>query len=398
LRRILGNRDFRYIWLGGLLSSAGSQVSRMGLILYVFKASDSVPELAWLILLETLPGTFVAPLAGAVVDAFGKRAVMVASDVARMAFMLAVLLHPTLEMIYLMVALHSVATAFFQPAKVASVPLIVSQEDLPRANGLDLSATNLAYVVGPVAGAELLLYSGLRVTLLIDALSFLASALLLTLPRGERLDQRAGSFSARKSLADIKAGWRYMAEHRLTLHLNLLYFASLFCVGIWMPVAPLFVENHLDVSGRLLGWQIGAIGLGAVAGGLLAPRLVARYGKGKALFAGLFCEAAGMSAYALVSDAGLSLVIAFVWGIAVSTFDVPFYSILQVIVDERFTGRVFSVVRQSANAAIMLAMPAAMLLQGLWGSYVILLAAGLSYLGVTALSLFSKRGRTLLEA
>lgn len=398
MRRILGNRDFRYIWLGGLLSATGSQVSRLGLILYIFQTSDSALQLASLVLLETLPGACIAPLAGAVVDAFGKRAVMIASDLARATFMLVVLLRPTLEVIYLMVALHSIARAFFQPAKAAAVPLVVSQEDLPRANGLDQSATNLAYIVGPIVGAELLLYSGLRVTLLIDACSFLASAILLTMVGGERLDQRMGKLTAKKSVADIKAGWHYMSEHRQTLHLNLLFFAGLFCVGIWMPIAPLFVHDHLDVSGRVLGWQIGMIGLGAVLGGLLAPPLVERYGKGRVFFAGLFCEAASLSAYALVFDVWLSLLITFAWGIAVSMFDVPFYSILQETVDERFTGRVFSVVKQSENAALMLAMLAAMWLQGLWGSYLILLVAGISYFGVTALSLLSKRGRVLLAA
>ena len=108
--RVLGNRSFRNLWLASLLSMTGSQISRVGLILYVSSTGDSVLALALLLILELLPGALVAPLAGVVIDAYSKRVVMIVSDLLRMVFMLLIWWRPTPGMIYVMAALHSIAT------------------------------------------------------------------------------------------------------------------------------------------------------------------------------------------------------------------------------------------------------------------------------------------------
>ena len=177
---LLGNPAFRNLWLASQLSIFGTQVSRMGLILYTFNVTDSVLNLALLVVLETLPGALAAPLAGVVIDGNSKRAVMIVSDLVRMAFMSVIALWPTLPVIYLMASLHSIATIFHQPAKAASIALVVREQDLHKANSIDQSASNLLLILGPIAGAELLVILGLAATLIVDSLSFLLSALLLT--------------------------------------------------------------------------------------------------------------------------------------------------------------------------------------------------------------------------
>src|SRR5260370_13063718 len=106
-----------------MLSMLGSQISRIALILYVFDRKGAVASLALLVVLDTLPGALVAPLAGAVVDGLSKRGVMVVTDVARMGFILLILARPSLGAIYVIAALRSIATAFFQPAHSAAIPL-----------------------------------------------------------------------------------------------------------------------------------------------------------------------------------------------------------------------------------------------------------------------------------
>lgn len=392
----LRNRSFRRLWLASLLSLLGSQISRIGLLLHVSREGDEVAALAVLVALETLPGALAAPLAGAVVDRFDKRTVMIASDLVRMLLMLAVLAHPTIGVIYLMAALHSVLTAFFEPAKLASIPHVVGPKELLRANGLDKSASNLTLILGPVVGAELLLGLGLSATLVIDALTFLLSAALLAGVRIRQERAPAAWPSPRAALAELGGGWAYLARHRLALHLNLLLFISLVCAGLWTPLAPGFIREHLGGSEAVLGWQFGFFGLGAAVGGLWAPRLAERLGAGPALFLGFLAEGLLMSVYGLLPQLGASMLIIFVWGNVVSVALVPFYSILQEVVDEDCQGRVFAVVKQSENVAVALAMPAAVLLNTFLNSRVIFLFAGLFYFGVVALSALSAGGRALL--
>lgn len=394
--RVLGNRSFRNLWLASLLSMTGSQISRVGLILYVSSTGDSVLALALLLILELLPGALVAPLAGVVIDAYSKRAVMIVSDLLRMVFMLLIWWRPTTEMIYLMAALHSIATVFYLPAKSALIPAVVEESDWPSANGIDQSASSLTMVAGPIIGAELLILLGLNVTLIVDALSFLASALLIAGVKSRAITREHVELSLANTLQNVKAGWNYIVRHGLVLRLNVMVFVSLLCAGMWLPLAPSFVKDQLSGSSRLIGWQIGIFGLGAILGGLLAPLLLRRFGKGVMVFVGLLTEGISLTLYALVSHIGVSMLIMFGLGIVVSIVVVSFYSILQAVVEEPFLGRVFSIVKQSENLAIVLAMGMAVLLHSFLNSHVILLVAGLFYVVLMLASSFSRGGRLLL--
>lgn len=396
MKRVLGNSSFRNLWLASLLSMTGSQISRVGLILYVSSTGDSVLALALLLTLELLPGALVAPLAGVVIDAYSKRAVMIVSDLLRMVFMLLIWWRPTTEMIYVMAALHSIATVFYLPAKSALIPAVVEESDWPSANGLDQSASSLTMVAGPVIGAELLIFVGLEATLIVDSLSFLASALLVARVKSRPLTREYVELSLATTVQNVKAGWNYIAAHPLVLRLNVMVFVSLLCAGMWMPLAPSFVKDQLSGSSRLVGWQIGIFGLGAILGGLLAPLLVRRFGKGVMVFLGLLTEGVSLSVYAVVSHVGVSMLIMFVLGVVVSIVVVSFYSILQTAVEEPFLGRVFSIVKQGENLAVVLAMVIAVLLHGFLDSHVIILVAGLFYVVLTVASSFSRGGRLLL--
>lgn len=394
--RVLGNSSFRNLWLASLLSLTGSQISRVGLILYVSSTGDSVLALALLLTLELLPGAIVAPLAGVVIDAYSKRAVMIVADLLRMIFMLFIWWRPTAGMIYVMAALHSIATVFYLPAKSALLPAVVEESDLPKANGLDQSALSMTLVAGPIIGAELLILVGLKATLIVDALSFLASALLVTRVKSRAVIREYVELSLASTVENVKAGWSYVTAHRLLLRLNVMVFVSFLCAGMWIPLAPSFVRDQLSGSSRLIGWQMGIWGLGAIFGGLLAPSLVRRFGKGLMVFLGLLTEGVSLSLYAVVSHIGISMVIMFELGIVVSIVVVAFYSILQTVVEEPFLGRVFSIVKQSENVAVVLAMVFAVLLHGFLESHVIFLVAGLSYVALTIASSFSRSGRLLL--
>jgi MFS family permease len=394
--QILRNGSFRNLWVSSLLSTVGSQVSRLGLILYVFDTRGQIVSLALLIVVDALPGAVAAPLAGAVVDRLNKRVVMVVSDLSRMIFMLVILVHPSLVVIYIMTALHSIATVFFDPAKSAAIPLIVKQEDLTRANGLDQSAANFTLIAGPVLGAILLRQFGLTACLLFDAASFLVSALLLARVSIRQVERQKIDLSAAGAVNEIKEGGQYLLRHPLALQLTFLLFVALSCTSLWIPLAPFFIRDQLGASEHLLGWQTGLFGLGAAIGGLIAPRLVDRFGTGVTLFAAFLGEAISMMLYSVVSRVGISMLVIFVWGVILSIIVVPFYSILQKIVEERFLGRVFSLIKQGENLAIVLAMVTAVLLQGFVRTPLILLLAGLVYFAFIVASSFSRGGRALL--
>lgn len=395
--RLLGQPSFRNLWLAGLLSMIGSQVSKVGLLLYLFQTHDEVANLALLVVLESLPGALAAPFAGAVVDRFDKRKVMIFADIARAGLMAAVLLHPSLWAIFLMAALHSVMTAFFQPAKAAALPLVVRKEELSVANGVDQSASNLMLVIGPVLGAYLLTGFGLEVTLIVDLVTFLISAVFLLRVQIRPIEgEAAGSDGESSTWREIVDGWHYLRRHKLARQLALLLFVALLCTGTWMPLAPFFIRDFLGGSEELLGWQIGLFGWGSVLGGLLASRISRRFGQGRLVLLAMTGEGLCMVLYSQVSWIPGSLMMIFVWGIFVTLTIVPFYSILQQELDERFLGRVFAVIRQSESCGLVFAMGGAIFLHQMLGSPSVFLLGGLVYLSVVALASRGAGGRELL--
>lgn len=387
---------FRNLWLAGLLSLFGKEVTRIGLFLYLFHEQASVANLALFIAIKTLSAVLAAPAAGFVVDRFNKRTVLVATDIVRAAFILVILWQPTVPVIFVMGALQSVATVVFDPAKAAAIPLILEPRQVPKANGVEQSTRNLVMVLGPVAGAELVMRGGLEAILVFDAVSYLTSAALVLRVRIPAVATESPAAKAAAPFSDIREGWRYFFRHRLASHMTMLFVVSMLTAGLWVPLAPFFIRDFLGASERLLGWQLGFFGVGGIAGGMFASWLSNRVNKGPILFGALLAEGVYLTVYSLVSDVVASCMILFVWGVAVATIHVSSRSILQVEVQERYLGRVFAVVYQGENVAMMTAMGIAVLVGSLYSSHLVFLAAGLFYVVLISASAMTRGGRALL--
>jgi predicted MFS family arabinose efflux permease len=219
---------------------------------------------------------------------------------------------------------------------------------------------------------------------------------MLTSVTIRQVERKQIELSTAGAVSEIKEGGQYLLRHPLALQLTFLLFVALSCTSLWIPLAPFFIRDQLGVSEQLMGWQTGLFGLGAAIGGLIAPRVVDRFGTGVTLFAAFLGEALSMMLYSVVSHVGISMLVIFVWGVVLSIIVVPFYSILQQIVEERFLGRVFSLIKQGENLAVALAMVAAVLLQGFIATPLILLLAGFVYFAFIVASSLSRGGRALL--
>ncbi|MEM9553206.1 MAG: MFS transporter [Acidobacteriota bacterium] len=394
---LLGAPAFRRLWLASAISRLGTQVGRIGLVLFLVEVSGRVGDLALLIVLETLPGVLVAPFAGSLVDRVDRRRVMIQADVVRAALLAVIIVWPHVLLIYVVASLHSIAGAFYQPAQRAAVPGLVEPEQLSRANGLVQSADHASYVLGPIVGAQLMLMWGLTPTLLVDAATFLASALLLLgLPRLTARHAESEPSDAAGTWAAIRDGFGYARRHPLLLQMTGLFFVSLAATGLWLPLAPFFLRDRLGAPEAALGWQLGAFGLGAILGGIVAAAVIARLGAGRTVSLCLVLEGVCMAIYSQLADLVVSTGLILIWGVVVSLIIVPFYSILQTVVDERFLGRIFALVQQSEAAALLVAMAAAALLARHVESHSIFAIAGVAYAALAAAATRTRGGRALL--
>lgn len=393
----LGHTEFRRLWAAHFLSHLGTTISRVALVMHLASSANSIAAIGALVLFESLPGSVTAFVSGAIVDRTGKRWLMIATDVVRAALVVCVLLWPLAAVIYAATAAASVATAFFLPARAAAVPMLVPPALLTRANAMDQATTTIVMVLGPAAGAYLYLDLGLGATLAIDALSFLASAAILV-PLRIRSVAAETRGAAGSTIAQVRDGWRYLTRHGIVRHLVGATALSLLCVGLWMPVAPAFLRGILPGVEGAIGYQLTLFGLGGLAGSILAPHVVRRWGKGPVFSFALLAEAAAMLLYSVTPTLVLSNAIICLWGAIISLMLVPYYSLMQATVAEDFLGRVFAVARQSESLATVLAVGAAALLQRWLEPRGIFLVAGCAYLAIASVALGVSSGRQLLRA
>ncbi len=232
------NRSFRRLWWGQVISELGNWfnfIAGLGLVRLV---SHGDPEVTTIMLLARLvPFTLFAPLAGAFVDRWSRRAVMIVSDFARVAVALGFLLvhrPEDLWIAYLCTALLSFFGSFFEAAKNAAVPNITGERDLLAGNALMFSSRFLLMSLGAALGGWTAANVGYRAAFIVNAVSFVGSALSVWLiPERETKQLALENEGARKRKvsywSDIREGWSYIIRHA--------------------PVAAILLTNVLWASG-----------------------------------------------------------------------------------------------------------------------------------------------------
>lgn len=218
------NRSFRRLWIGQVISELGNWFNFIAVLGLVRVVSNAAPEVTTIVLIVRLvPFTLFAPLAGAFVDRWSRRKVMIATDLLRVAIALGPLLirgPQDLWIAYVCTALLSFVGTFFEAAKNAAVPNITGERDLLAGNALMFSSRFLLMSLGAALGGWTAAHVGYAAAFIINALSFLVSAYSVWLVPEEETRQQPveGASANTKSLytgywSDMREGWSYIVQH-----------------------------------------------------------------------------------------------------------------------------------------------------------------------------------------
>lgn len=182
-----GNPAFTRLYVAQLISFAGDWFTQVALLGLVLQLTGSPAAASLLLVLQSAPFFLLSPLAGVVADRLDRRRVMVAVDLLRALAALALLLADDSGSLWIaFVATAGIAAggAFFEPASAAALPNLVARDDLPVANVLMGAAWGTMLAVGAAIGGLVAALLGRDAAFLLDALSFLVSALLIVGIRG----------------------------------------------------------------------------------------------------------------------------------------------------------------------------------------------------------------------
>jgi MFS family permease len=180
------NRDFRLLYAGTLISHGGDWFLTVALLDLVLQLTGSATLASLMLISQSLPVFFFTPIAGHAVDRVDRRKLMVLVDLGRTAACLLPLLARTpalLPFAFLGVIAISIGSAYFEPASQAALPNIVDPEELGPANVLMGSTWGTMLAVGAAIGGAVTMRFGRDVSFVVDAISFLVSAIILWLMR-----------------------------------------------------------------------------------------------------------------------------------------------------------------------------------------------------------------------
>ncbi len=272
----LKNRRYFYLWLGLLISIAGSQMQISALFWHIRTLTGSPNPLALggVGLARILPVIFFSLVSGPVADAFNRRQILFITQslLALNALALALLTftnHIELWHIYALTALQAATIAFDLPARQAMVPNLVPVKDLSNAFSMQSIASNTGSVLGPMLGGVVIAALGQGYTYFFNAVSFLAVivALVLIGPVAQETRKSAGV-----NLSAMKDGFRFIFTRPMILSTMLLDFVATFFASA-NTMMPIVARDILKVGEVGYGFLSAAQSVGSVLAALVISQL-----------------------------------------------------------------------------------------------------------------------------
>jgi DHA3 family macrolide efflux protein-like MFS transporter len=267
-----GGRIMGVLLFGQAISLIGSGLTAFALGIRIFQDTGSVTRMGAVILSSSLPGIVILPVAGAIVDRYDRRWVLIISNLGAGFCTLGLalpLLFGRLAMweVYLSMVLVSSFAAVQSPAYAAVTPLLVSKQNLGRVNGVSQFFAASVQIVTPLLGAVLIARFKVGQIILIDFATFLVAVITLIAVRVPAVTAASSRLAGRSWWSDITFGWSYLAARPGLLILLLFGAFANFVITVGQV---LIVPVVLGLSSPSILGVVQALGAaGAVLGSLL---------------------------------------------------------------------------------------------------------------------------------
>ncbi len=348
---------FFTVWTGQALSLIGSRVAQFALIWYLTESTGSATVLATASMMALLPGIFLGPFIGALVDRWNRRIVMIVADtiIALAILWLAYLFwidNLQIWQIYAIMLVRAIGGSFHWPAMSASTSLMVPKEHLARVAGINQALNGALNIIGPPLGALLMQVLPMQGIMMVDvatAALAIGPLFFISIPQPERAGENGGQ---KQSLwADMAEGVRYLRGWSGMM--VLIGFALIFKIALTpaFSLIPLLVSEHFGGDAAQLSLMDATAGVGIILGGVFLSvwggfkRQIYTILMGVLVFSLSFIVL-GLTPAGMF---GLALVTFFVIGAMLPLIDGPLMAIMQGSVAPEMQGRVFTLMSSLLN-------------------------------------------------
>lgn len=361
--RLFGSDGFFRLWLAQVVSATGDWIGFLAIVAIAGRVGggSGAGAISLVMTARMVPGLFLAPLAGVLVDRWDRKRVMVVCDLVRAGVLASLPFVDSIGGLVVASLLLELATLLWSPAKEASVPNLVPSTHLTTANSLSLAA---AYGTFPIAS---LLFAGLEkvgdrfegsdvlsffrleqagsVAIYVDVLTFVASALFIStllLPPSRRAQAAELDVDFAGPFRELREGWHFMFTDGVVRAVMLALGTGLVGGGMVLPLGDLFSREVLEGGSAGFGLLISAMGFGMAAGVVALSALQKRLPKQRVFSFAVLGAGASLLAAASFEEFTPALVLVGGLGLCAGAVYVLGFTILHETVVDELRGRIFS--------------------------------------------------------
>lgn len=335
------NPAVRRLGLARLASELGGWAASVALAVWVLDRTGSALWVAAVMAARIGPGAITALLTGPLVDRMSRKRLLIVADVLEGIAFVALVFGGPMWWVVVLVAFTGLVGGLFRPAYYASLPNMVEEDDLGRANGLLTAAENLALTVGPLVGGLLLALSGVGTVFAVNAASFVVSALLV---RGipESRFQVAAKGPRRGHWREVGAGLAAVASSPRLRTVFIAWGVVVIPLAGFNVAEVALAKGPLEAGSTGFALMVAATGIGQILGNLVAAGALRRLGLQHAWALGLIGLGIAICCVGASPILAAAVVASALVGLTNGVALVANIQLIQKSALDEFRGRVFS--------------------------------------------------------
>jgi len=342
----LHHRKFRLIWLGMLISVAGSQMQVSAIHWHIRELTGTPDPLALggIGLVRILPVILFSIISGPAADTLNRRNILLVTQCVQaiIAVILAVLTFSNqinIGLIYVLTALQAAAIAFDLPARQAMIPNIVPEKDLPNAYSIQSIAFNSGAIIGPMLGGLVIATLGQGYTYLFNAISFFAVIVALLMIGNVAQDIKKGSGI---SFAAVREGIHFIFSKPIILSTMLIDFAATFFASA-NTMLPIVARDILKVGEVGYGFLSAGQSIGSVIASLVISQLTEIKRQGRIFLGSVFLFGFAAILFGISKGLILAMLALIIMGAADSVSTIIRNTVRQLNTPDHIRGRMVSI-------------------------------------------------------
>ncbi len=348
---VLHNRNFTLLWVGQNISLFGDVIYFFAINWFILEKTGSALQIGGNIIFNVFGGLIFRSIAGVIADRWDRRRIMIISDLTRGIILLFFIFSIfvgifNVWLIYTITFILTAVSAFFTPSYQSLIATLLQKDELMIGRSLSVSSSRFLQASATAFSGVMIAFTGTQTAILINAISFFLSAILLGLIKLPPSTQKVkeDKLTIPTFIQDTTSGWRYIRSIPVLIGLFILFASTDFGAAFTWPVHAIFAEKSLGGGSELYGYLSTASLLGGFVGGFVIGRYNTWFNKhpGQSFALASFLWGCLSIVFSQVTSIPLALVLRFAIGGSLSMIHVPIFALVDTKVSEEFRGRVWA--------------------------------------------------------